>query len=494
MFHCQNHFIITIIQKCILFAFLGQLLSCSQSAQESSLSPLQVARDGHHLEKKDGTPFFWMGDTAWGLFSNLDSLEVITYFDHRKKQKFNVIQCSVIHGGADRTNVYGETPFVDRDVTKPNEAFWQNVDHVVQQSLKKELYLAILPAWARTYIEPGKGNAEDKIFSANPSGSYTYGKFLGNRYKEYSNIVWVLGGDTQGTRDTIYDQMAKGIRDGAANEKINGALMTFHPKGGTYRPPATSSGEFYHEKDWLDFNMIQSGHRIGNRNFERIYEDYSRSPTKPTIDAEPCYEHHPAMHDYKHGEFFAHHLRRRGYWSVLAGGFGFTYGGSGIYQMSTKTRKGKDSHFKNYWHDALDYVGANDMKHLRALFESRPFVNPARIPDQSLVISPPDPIDIDKHIQAARAEDFSYIIAYFTSGASGKLRLKNAGQRTYKAWWYNPRDGKTYDGFGNESNLPFDEVNSDNVGIFDPPGSTHPDNDWALVLDDVASGYKKPGL
>ena len=102
--------------------------------------------------------------------------------------------------------------------------------------------------------------------------------------------------------------------------------MSFHPKGGTYRPPATSTGEFYHAQPWLDFNMIQSGHRVGNKNYEKIQEDYHRQPTKPTLDSEPCYEQHPIEHKFDQGVFEAWHLRRRAYWSLLAGAFGFTYG------------------------------------------------------------------------------------------------------------------------------------------------------------------------
>ena len=44
--------------------------------------------------------------------------------------------------------------------------------------------------------------------------------------------------------------MARGLRRGDAGEH----LITFHPTGGS------GSAEWFHEEDWLDFNMRQNGH------------------------------------------------------------------------------------------------------------------------------------------------------------------------------------------------------------------------------------------
>ncbi len=463
----------------------------AQSSVETRLPALRVTENGRFLERANGQPFFWMGDTAWRLFANLDSAQVDRYFTHRKRQGFNVIQCSLIHGGIEETNAYGEKAFDSLNIRTPNEAFWRYVDFVVQRAQEHGLYLVILPAWARTYTETSRGDSINKVLAYNTLAAYQYGRFVGDRYQGYSHLVWVLGGDTWGTKDTIYRQLARGLTDGAANGRADNVLMTFHPKGGTYRPPASSSSEFYHTQPWLNFNMIQSGHRVGNRNFDRIREDYERLPTKPTIDAEPCYEHHPVMHKYDSGEFYAYHLRRRGYWSVLAGAFGYTYGGSGVYQMAKPGREGKASHFKDYWYDALDYEGANDMQHLRRLFESRPFVRPARVPDQRIIVDPPDSVDF--HLQAARADDYSYWIVYFTNGSKSALDLSVANQRSYRAWWYNPRDGKTYNNRGTESTKPFQKKTASGKQVFDPPGEPNVANDWILVLDESTTAYGVPG-
>ena len=413
------------------------------------------------------------------------------YLEDRSSKGFTVIQCHLLPWGVDLTNAYGEKAFNDGDVGSPNESYWEHVDYILEKGAGLGLYMAVLPAWARTYTETRLGSPENKILSDDPRAAYGYGYFLGSRYREMDHLVWILGGDSWGTRDSIYDNLARGITDAYAGGDPAGVLMSYHPKGGTYRPPATSTGEFYHNKEWLDFNMIQSGHRIGNRNFERIREDYHRMPIKPTLESEPCYEHHPVMHDFANGEFNAWHLRRRAYWSILAGGFGFTYGGNGIWQMATPDEPGKETHFNYYWYDALDFEGGKQMVYVRSLFESRPFTDPARVPDQGILADTTG--GVDGHIQCARAADRSYWIIYVTNGREFRLDPATLEDRDYRAWWYDPRTGQCVDRDSLERKMPFRLNEGESAGSFDPPGVQGEGNDWILVLDKKGAGYGIPG-
>jgi hypothetical protein len=40
---------------------------------------LQVAPNGRHLQFEDGTPFFYLGDTAWELFHRLSREDLVTF-------------------------------------------------------------------------------------------------------------------------------------------------------------------------------------------------------------------------------------------------------------------------------------------------------------------------------------------------------------------------------------------------------------------------------
>jgi hypothetical protein len=91
--------------------------------------------------------------------------------------------------------------------------------------------------------------------------------------------------------------------------------------------------------------MFQSGHRrydqddselgYGQDNWKYVRDDYSLVPVKPTIDGEPSYEGIPqGLHDPAEPYWNENDVRRYAYWSVFAGGFGFTYGNNAVMQMN----------------------------------------------------------------------------------------------------------------------------------------------------------------
>jgi hypothetical protein len=176
-----------------LFLIAGWFVMASALGQ-SSPPRLTVASGGHTLlhDKLDAqgqTPFFWLGDTAWELFSALNQNEAIRYLDDRAGKKFTVVQAHLLPWELTELNALGQTVFVDNDFDRPNEAYWQHVDFIVQQASQRGLYLALLPAWCRTYIEP-KGSP----LHSDSLKAYRYGRFLGQRYRAYLNLIWVLGG------------------------------------------------------------------------------------------------------------------------------------------------------------------------------------------------------------------------------------------------------------------------------------------------------------
>jgi hypothetical protein len=382
------------------------------------------------------TPFFWLGDTAWDLFARLTKDEAVRYLDDRTKKRYTVIQAHLLPWTADNTSTDGHKAFENGDFDKSNEAYWQHVDFVVREATKRGLYLAVLPAWGRTYIEPAP-DGKTPVLHSDSLKAHRYGQFLGERYRAYTNIIWMLGGDRKPTRTTIYRHLANGLTDTYADGNPDQILITFHPPGGTYRPPATSSGEFYHNEAWLDFNMIQSGHALDNASYERISEDYARRPAKPTLDAEPCYEGHPVKHDYINGLFGAWDVRRRGYWSLMAGACGFTYGGNGIWQMDKPGQIKDQKHFKDFWYDALNYEGGNQMQHLRKLAETYRWHT--WIPDSTLLSVPVG--RVNDRIQSVRATDGRLFLHYTTNGRPISLKPLPKGRWTYS--WFDPRTGVT---------------------------------------------------
>ncbi|GAA4456140.1 glycoside hydrolase family 140 protein [Nibrella saemangeumensis] len=442
------------------------LLAGTTLQAQVSLPRLQVSLNGRYLAQESGKPFFYLGDTAWELFNKLDSAEAIRYLNDRAAKRFTVIQSHFLTLKSDWRNTYGELPFLNGDFDTPNERYWRHVDFIVKEATNRGLYLAVVPAWCLFFIEK-----PDAPLYADSARAYRYGRFLGERYKDFPNFIWVLGGDKRPTRHAIYRNLASGLTDAYAHGDPYRILLTYHPPGGTHRPPATSTGEFYHEEPWLDFNMIQSGHRVTNRNYERITEDYARFPIKPTLDAEPCYEQHPQLHKYENGAFSAWHVRRRGWWSVLAGGCGFTYGGNGIWQMEKPGQIFLPTHFKDYWYDALQYEGAGQMQHLRSLVERLGLDR--MVPDSTLLRSPGG--TVDDRVQAARDEAYEFVVAYITDGRPIALDLTRLSSKRPGGYWFNPRTGQE---------TPIKRIEPGVQTVFNPP-TAGAENDWVLVVGKV---------
>jgi hypothetical protein len=269
----------------------------------------------------------------------------------------------------------------------------------------------------------------------------------------------------------IWRSMAAGIVEGVGGQ--DKALMTFHPQPNGVEEGGSS--KYFHNDEWLDFNMLQTGHCRENNVWDRIQVVYNRAPTKPVLDGEPIYEDHPVCFNAKDlGTSSAYDVRKHAYLDVFAGAFGHTYGCHDIWQMYSPERTPINGpHFP--WYVALDLPGAGQMKYLRRLIESRPMLD--RVPDQGLISNAMQAHD---RIQVTRGKD--YLFVYSTQGKPMDLNLGKISGKELTALWYNPRNGESKDG-GRMANK--------GQHSFTPP-STGYGEDWVLILDDASKNYPKP--
>src|SRR5690606_6208486 len=148
-------------------------------------------------------------------------------------------------------------------------------------------------------------------------------------------------------------------------------LKTYHPNG------RQTSSTWLHNEDWLDFNMMQSGHGSGRDTavWDMISADYALEPPKPTLDGEPNYEYHPVnpwpKWDSSNGYYRDYEFRKQLYRSVFAGGCGVTYGHHSVWQFYAPPRA-PHNHAECTWYEAIERPGANQVQFLRYLIESRP--------------------------------------------------------------------------------------------------------------------------
>lgn len=435
---------------------------------------IEVSANKHYLQYEDGTPFFWMGDTGWELFHRLKLEEIDRYLTNRAAKGFTLIQAVILaeFDGLRKPNQYGQIPLINQDPLQPNERYFELVDTVMKLAKAKGLVMGLLPTWGDKVLRMwGEGPV---VF--NTENAYGYGLFLGKRYAAYPNIIWILGGDRPAITDSmdtrpIWRSMAKGIREGSNGK----ALFTYHISGG----PNTTSKQI-HNEDWLDINMMQSGHGSGHDVpvWNWVSNDRVLQPTKPTLDSEPNYEDHPVnpwpKWDSANGYFNDYDVRKQAYRSVFAGACGVTYGHHSIWQFYN-FREEKINHAKMYWTEALDRPGATQMGFLKNLILSRPSLK--RVPDQNIITSGQG--EKGEYMTAYRDSLGRYLMVYLPVGKTVGIKTSSIKSKTINGWWFNPKNGKT---------TSIANVSRKEVMTFTPP-TTGFGNDWVLVLDDVTMGY-----
>lgn len=460
---------ICIVTCCLLFLITGTV-----AAQQKQLLPLRISANGRYFQTTDGKPFFWLGDTGWLLFTRLTREETEQYLTDRQQKGFNVIQVMVLPA-VTSANIYGDSALVAKNVGKPlttpgNQPsdstqydYWDHVDFVISKAAEKGLYMALVPVWGSP-VKAGLVTEKD---------AKAYASFLAKRYKDKPNIIWLNGGDIKGSDSTnVWTTIGNTL-----HREDPGHLVTFHPRG------RTQSSDWFHNSEWLAFNMFQSGHRrydqdttagdkaYGEDNWKYVASDYNRTPVKPVIDGEPSYEGIPqGLHDTLQPFWTADDVRRYGYWSVFAGACGYTYGHNAVMQMH-KHGDGRGVYgVREYWETAINAPGAGQMIHLEKLICSRNYND--RIPDQALIAG--ENGKGYQHLQATRGKDYAYI--YTCNGRNIPVNMGRIAGSRVKAAWYDPRSGSTAE---------IGEYANKGVMVFDPPGEVRNGNDWVLVIDKV---------
>jgi hypothetical protein len=467
------------MKKFFTLAVLLLLVTITYCQKQWQHRRLKVSAGGHYLAYEDGTPFFWLGDTGWELFHRLTLPEIEVYLENRRQKGFNVIQSVLLaeFEGLTKPDRYGDVPLHDADPTKPNEVYFKRVDSVITMALHKNMFMGLLPTW---------GDKVTKLWGAGPvvfneSNAYTYGLFLGKRYKDYPNIIWIMGGDRPALRDSndwrsVWRAMVKGIQEGTGGK----AIFTYHPWGGP-----NSTTQFLPDEPWLDINMMQSGHGGGHdvTVWDMVTRDRNMMPTKPTLDGEPNYEDHPVnpwpTWNPANGYYNDYDVRKQTYRSVFAGACGVTYGHHSVWQFLSPREEAINHPLISTWQQAINRPGAYQVGYLRWLMESRPMLN--RLPDSTIVVAGQGLKG--EHIEAFRSTDGSYAMVYLPVGK--KITVSTAFIQTakLKAWWFNPKTGL--------AQKPVEYANSSSLTV--TPPTTGLGNDWVLVLDAENSFHNKPG-
>ena len=448
------------------------------------MEKLRISENRRYFVTSDGKPFSWLADTDWTLPQRLKWDDAEYLMKKRKSQGFTVLQMVVLDPESDPEirNPVGDKALIGDDPLKPNEAYFSYLDRILSMAEQYGFYVLLLPAWGQLIVGHNwVGEFFEKTITE--ENAFAYGKFLGERYKDRNNILWCLGGDRQPIhlgidyRD-VWRRLAEGIAKGVTGEDLRyneknplweELLMTYHACHEAETGECSTMSYWTDEEAWISFIMLQSGHGLKPKNYELVQKEYDRKIPMPVWDGEPAYEMMPTswpVIDSFHGSWM---VRRRAYWSLFAGAFGYTYGHCSVWcSISEKERNNMNRYT---WCEALDSEGSGQMKHLREFMDAAQVMT--CLPRQDLLL--PDrrrkeqkagasEDELNCHIQVCLGRDADMLLAYLPSGGeihlltdwSGPdaqtalpagdgalLRLPEEMRRPVSVSWYDTREGNT---------------------------------------------------
>jgi len=428
------------------------------------LKRLKVTGDNRYIQWESGEPFFILADTAWEMFHRLSKEEIFYYLETRAAQGFNTAQAVALaeFEGLTVGNAYGRLPLKNIDGayspaapdTDGENSYWGLVDAAVKKAASLRMFICLLPAWGDKFnLKWGKG---PEIFT--PENARIYGKWLGGRYKDDWNIIWMMGGDRPLETDAhraVISEMASGIREADCNH-----LITFHPMG------AKSSVDEVFNQGYIDFHTIQSGHGVdtGYESYKMLRRTWE-TEKKPFMNSEPRYEDHPACFKPEYGYCWdGADIRMNLYWDMLEGACGHTYGNHCIWSFNREA----SAYFPYRWMDALHHEGAETVRWAKQLRESRDYFSLRAAPE--LV---GNGAGLLGHIAAGMGQNYAY--AYSPLGLPFTLRTGLMPSGTLKLSWFNPRTGET------KLSMLFRGGNSETL----VPPTQGKGQDWIAVVEAV---------
>ena len=386
-------------------------------AQGPVNGPIRIGPNHRYFVDASGDPFFWLGDTAWPLFTLYTKEEAEQYLTNRAQKGFTVIQCVVTWGAPNPAvswsgtgpspNCYGEVPWLDGSPERPNPRYFEHVDYLVDYANQQGLVLGLLPTW-------GHNVCDTRVL--NEGNAYAYGHWVGSRYRDAPNLIWVNGGDREATGfEPVFRELARGLREGDGGAHI----MTYHPCG--WR----SSSYYFQNEDWLDFHIIETWTAWPSVH-PAMTSDLLLVPPRPVVLGEGAYEDGP---EYPMGPITPAIIRRQAWWTHTAGGF-YTNGQYHMWRVDPG------------WTGYFDSPGANQMTTFRQIANSRPWWN--MVADQGIYASG---VSSERTLNTAmRTLDRTCALLYLSTQCRFVLYMDRFAAQQMKATWVNPQTGEEQDG------------------------------------------------
>jgi len=404
--------------------------------------PLHIDAGHRYLITASGEPYFLQGDAAWSLIARLTREQITQYLDDRQARGFNAIIVELIeHKFSDNppNNAYGDPPFLTpNDFTTPNEKYFQHAAYAIGEAARRGMVVLLAPAYLG--IDGGDEGWYAAMTDQGTTRLKQYGRYVGTRFKDYTNIVWVHGGDFNPPEGRSFRAVAEGIV-----EIEPAALHTFHGARNS-----SAFGVISPQDPWLRLNNIYTS---DDNIVSSAFTEYSRA-TAPFFLIEAVYDQRGVD---------ANGVRREAYQAILSGASGHVIGHDLVWQ------------FAPGWQNALDTSATRSIAPMQALMSLLHW--PALEPDtQAALIVSGGGTAADK-VAASIAPDGTVAVLYVPNRRNVTANFARMPSAQVRLRWFNPVTGAL-------TEMPGSPVARSAAQLLSPPTDASAP-DWVAVAEAV---------
>ena len=424
--------------------------------------PSKQSASGRYLVDQSNAPVMIVGDSPQALVVNISEADAALFFTNRNARGFNTmwidLLCTTYTGGrSNGSTLDGTLPFTGTisgtgyyDLSTTNEAYFAHVDRILNLAAQQGLQVMLDPietgGWLTTMVANGAGKCR------------AYGQYLGDRYKNFPNIIWFSGNDFEGwqdpNNDAVVTAVALGIKDRDTNH-IHTIELNYQVSSSLDDP------------NWAPIIGLNAAYTYFPT-YAEVLHACNQSSSMPVFMVEANYEFEDLLHNL--GTLTPQILRLQEYWTMLSGAAGQLYGNHYTWQ------------FTNGWQNFLDTPGAIQMGYLKTLFGLRAWYS--LIPDTNHTVltagygtfGTNGPVNANDYATAARTADGALVMAYMPTLRTFTVDMSTlSGPAT--ARWYDPSSGD----YVQISGSP---LTNSGARTFTPPGNNiGGGSDWVLVLE-----------
>ena len=438
--------------------------------------PLKVSANGRYLVDQNNIPFLIIGDGPHALIAMLSTADAATYFDDRKAHGFNAVWINMLvaspayYDSRDDGSTYdgirpftsyvsGGTDTAHYDLTKPNQAYFARVGQMLALAAYHGMVVFLDPIDTCCSAPPTRTIWLQALHTNGLAGAGAYGRYLGDRFKRFDNIIWLNGDDFNTWKDPDDDAVVQAVANG---------IKSADPKHLQTVELNVFTSSSLDDQTWAPIISLNSTYTYSPTYIQTLHS-YNQMPVMPTYLVEGHYDLEKVGDPTDYGTPWV--LRRQGYWTMLSGGTGQLYGNAYTWP------------FISGWKLHLDTVGVKQLTIWKDFFSSLPWQD--LVPDQEHAVvtkglgtygTLQTRVSRSDYCTAAKTPDGSYVIAYMPTARTITVNLA-ALQAPANAKWFDPTNG----GY---TTVPGGPCANTGTRQFTPPGNNHDgDGDWVLVLE-----------